>query len=117
MLPARRGTLPPRSGGPWPVLRFWKALSASASIIAVDRDILLGEVAGPYRRPAAAEPDIDAYADPLLFHVRGYLGFRIGRVALAAVRQAVVAEPDRQAVAVGRLAGLADRHHDAPPIG
>ena len=33
------------------------------------------------------------------------------------MRQAVVAEPDRQPVAVGRLAGLADGHDDAAPIG
>ena len=33
------------------------------------------------------------------------------------MRDADAAEPDRQLVAVGGLAGLADRHHDAAPIG
>jgi len=33
------------------------------------------------------------------------------------MRDADSAEPDRQPVAVGLFAGLADRHHDAAPIG
>ena len=66
----------------------------------------------PLPRPSATFS-----ADLRLLHVGRDRRLVIGRIARALVRDADAAEPDRQPVAVGRLAGLADRHHDAAPIG
>ena len=112
---------PPRSGArspdPLSAARPGTARS-SAPVVAVDRDIFLGQVAGPDRRLAAAEADIgaDARSRRASCRPRSPLRNRPGSRS-PSISQAVVAEPDRQPVAVGRLAGLADRHDDAAPIG
>ena len=66
---------------------------------------------------AAPEAEIDADVDLVALHVGGGRCLGIVRVPLAAMGDADVAEPDRQEVAIGRLAGLADGHDDAAPIG
>ena len=66
---------------------------------------------------ARPRPEIDPDGDLVALHVGGGFGLVVGRVARAFVRHPDIAEPDRELVAIGRLAGLADRHHDAAPIG
>ena len=92
-------------------------LASARAVVAVDRDVFLGEVAGEHAVAAFAEPERDFQRDLRLLHRRGHRRLVIGRIARALVRDADAAEPDRQPVAVGRLAGLADRHHHAAPIG
>src|SRR5580658_6605388 len=88
-----------------------------AAVIAVDRDILFGEIAGQHAVAAFAEAERDFERDLGLLHRRRDGSLVIGRIARAIMRDADAVEPDRQPIAVGRLAGLADRHHHATPIG
>src|ERR1700688_2936387 len=86
--------------------------TGSAAVAAVDVDVAMRQVAGPYRRAAAAAPDIDPDKDLAPFHV-----LAAGPLAIARYRPALggdldTADGDRQPVAIGLLAGLADRHHD-----
>ena len=94
-----------------------KASALSRPIVAVDGDIFLGEVAGQHSVAALAETERDFQRDFRLPHARRYGGFVISRIARALVSNADTVEPDRQPIAVGRLAGLADRHHHPAPIG
>src|ERR1700754_1969078 len=82
---------------------------ASGAIIAVDGDILLGEVAGQHAVATASEAEADLEGDHRLLHDGGDLVLVIRRVAQALVCDPDAVEPDRQLVAVGRLARLADR--------
>ena len=52
-----------------------------------------------------------------LAHEMRHLRFVVSGVAQPLMRDASAAEPDRQPVAVGFFAGLADGHHDTAPIG
>src|SRR3989442_450322 len=91
--------------------------AASAAIAAIDIDVAMRQVAGPYRRPAAAEPDIDPDMDLASFHVLSNRPLAIARHRSALCSDLDAADRDRQAVALDLLAGLADRHDEAPPIG
>src|SRR5215813_1333239 len=82
----------------------------SRPVIAVDRDILFGEVAGEDAVAAAPDPDPDLELDDLFLHRSGYFGLVIVRVTHSLVGDPDSVEPDRQAVAVRRLSGLADGH-------
>ncbi len=86
-------------------------------VVAVDRDIFLGEIAGQHAVAALAETERDLDLDLRVLHRRGYFRLVVGRIARAALGDADAVERDRQLVAVGGLAGLADRHHHAAPIG
>src|SRR3954449_1034672 len=86
-------------------------------VIPVDRDILLGEVAGQHAIAALAEAERDLDRDLRRLHRLRHLSLVIGRIACAALGDADAVEGDRQLVAIGRLARLADRHHHATPIG
>src|SRR6266568_4047834 len=90
--------------------------AASAAVAAVDVDIAVRQVAGPYSRPASTDADVDSDADFAALHVLGDRAFVIPRHRAALLRDLDAADRDRQAVAVGLLAGLADRHDDAAPI-
>src|SRR5205807_4316344 len=87
------------------------------AIVAIDGDVLLGEVAGEH--PIASSPHTERYLeqDLRLLHQGGYRVLVIARLAFPFVGDPDAAEPDREAVAIGRLPGLADRHHHTPPIG
>src|SRR5260370_36908888 len=89
----------------------------SRPVIAVDRNILLGEVAGQHAVAALAEAERDFDLDRRVLHRRRDFGLVIGRIARATAGNADAVERDREPVAVGGLAGLADRHHHAAPIG
>src|SRR5690606_974609 len=90
---------------------------ASRTVVAVDGDIFLRQVAGPHRRLATAEAEIDPDGDLVPLHVGGGGGLVIGGIARAFVGHADVAEEDGEPVALGRLARLADGHDDAAPVG
>src|SRR6185437_28828 len=94
-----------------------EAVRRSAPIIAVDADITVRQVAGVDRRASGAEADADADFELLPFHVGAGRRLVIGSGALALLGHEVRAEGDRQPVAVGGLAGLADGHHHPAPIG
>ena len=86
-------------------------------IAAVDIDIAVGQIACIDSGTALAEPDIDADRKLFAFHITGcgLLGV-IGR-AFSVAGKDVLAEGNRELVAVGRLAGLAHCHDNASPIG
>src|SRR6187455_1121818 len=70
------------------VMQWWRAYDSrergegvSRPVIAVDRDIFLGEVAGQYAVAALAQPERDPDLDFWILHRRGNLGFVIGRIA------------------------------------
>src|SRR5260370_24042480 len=89
----------------------------SGTTVAVDGHVFLGEVAGQHPVAAATEPERDLERDLGLLHRRRDGGLVIGGVALASVGHADAAEPDREPVAVGAFARLADRPHHAAPSG
>src|SRR5690606_27133017 len=75
------------------------------------------EVAGPDRCLATAKADVNADNDLVALHVGGSVGFRIVWIALSLDGDTNVAEPDGKQIAISRLAGLANSHHDTTPIG
>ena len=89
----------------------------SRPVIAVDRHIFLGEIAGEHAVAPGPDPERYLQFDDLLLHLGRDVGFVIGRIAHALVGDPDAVEPDRQQVAVGRFARLSDRHDDAAPIG
>src|SRR3546814_18460680 len=82
-----------------------------------DRDVAVRQIARPHRRAAVAEAQIDADLDLLALEVRGDGGFVIAFDRKAVFGHQRIAETDRELVAFGGLACLADRHDDAAPIG
>src|SRR6266446_7270206 len=89
----------------------------SAPIAAIDVDIAVGQIAGPHGRPPPPDAEIDLDVEIAPGHVAGDR-----RLVIAGHRPALLADPraadrDHQAVAIGFLTGLADRHDDAAPIG
>ena len=62
-------------------------------------------------------PSLALNDDLLLLHVGRGRGLVVGGIAQALMGDADVAEIDVELVALGLLAGLADRHHDAAPVG
>src|SRR5258708_31225159 len=91
--------------------------SPSRPVVAIDRDIFLGEVAGQHAVAALAEAERDSDLDLRVLHRRRNLRFVIGRIARATAGDADAVERDRELVAVGGLARRADPHHPAAPIG
>src|SRR3546814_15223683 len=83
----------------------------------LDRDVAVRKIARPIRRAAVAEAQIDADLDLLALEVRGDGGFVIAFDRKAVFGHQRIAETDRELVAFGGLACLADRHDDAAPIG
>src|SRR5437016_674509 len=86
-------------------------------VVSVDGYVLVGEVAGEHPVAPIPEPERDFDRDLGILHVGGDRVLAVGGIALAPVRYTKIPEPDRHAVAVGRLAGLADGHDDATPVG
>src|SRR6185437_6821182 len=86
-------------------------------IVAVDRNIFLGKVAGQYAVAALAEAERDLDLDFWILHRVRHFRLVIGWIARAAAGDADAVERDRELVAIGRLAGLADGHDHAAPIG
>src|SRR5205823_5651865 len=60
-----------------------KSAFCSRPVIAIDRDIFLGEVAGQHAVAAAAEAERDSDPDLRALHRRRDFGFVIGRIARA----------------------------------
>src|SRR5207342_2196498 len=99
------------------VTKLTGSLGRSRAIVAVDRNVFLGEIAGQHAVGAAAKTDLDLEGYSRALHRLRHHALVIGRVARAFVRHADAVEPDRELVAVGWLSGLANRHDDAAPIG
>src|SRR5688572_8818086 len=94
-----------------------RSVSSSGSAVGIDLDITMGQVAGPDPRAALAYADVDGDADVLALDMGGDRGFVVIGPALALFGDGDAADLDAELVAVGLLAGLADRHHDAAPVG
>src|SRR6516165_5368428 len=89
---------------------------ASAAVAGIDVDVAVGQIAGPYRRLAAADTDIDGDRDLAAFHVLGNRGLVITGHRPAVGEDRPTADRDRQPAGVDLLPGSADRHDDAAPI-
>src|SRR3546814_8280728 len=59
------------------------AATALAPVICVDRDVAVGEIAGPHRGATAAEADVDRDVDLAALHVPGHRRLVIARHHLA----------------------------------
>src|SRR5487761_1463462 len=92
-------------------------LAASAAVAAIDVDVAVSQVAGPDRPMAAANAEINGEANVAAGHVARHRSFIISRNWAAVCGDGNAADGDRQPVAVRPLAGLADGHDDATPIG
>src|SRR6516225_4998332 len=55
----------------------------SAAVAGIDVDVAVGQIAGPHRRLAAADTDIDGDRDLAAFHVLGNRGLVIARYRTA----------------------------------
>src|SRR6185437_10712213 len=75
-------------------------------VVAVDRDIFLGEVAGQYTVATLAESQAHLDLDLRVLHRFRNFGFVVGGVTRTASGDADAVEEDRQLVAIGGLAGL-----------
>src|SRR5437899_8151232 len=82
--------------------------AASAAVAAIDIDVAMRQVAGPYRRPAAAQPDIDPDMDLASFHMLSNRSLAIARHRSALGGDLDAADRDCQAVALDLFPGLAD---------
>src|SRR3954454_12388119 len=87
------------------------------SVVPVDRDVFLGEIAGQYAIAALAHSERDADLNFWVLHRSRHFGFIVGRSARASAGDANAVERNRELVSVGGFAGLADRHHHPAPIG
>src|SRR5713101_3698093 len=91
--------------------------SGSAAVAAIDVDVAVRQVAGPDRRAALADAEIERDVDFAPGHV-----LRHRRLVIAGHRPALLGDPhaadgDGELVALGFLARLAHGHDDAAPIG
>src|SRR6516164_4395939 len=90
---------------------------ASAAVAGIDVDIAVGQIAGPHRRLAAADADIDGDLDFATAHMGSDRRLVIAwyRTTISEDRQ--IADRDSQAIGIDLFAGLPHRHDDAAPIG
>src|ERR1700752_2441969 len=96
---------------------FFCCSKGSAPIVGVDVDVAVGEIAGPYPRLALADADVDGDGDVAALDVLGDRRLVVVRTPLPLLGDGHAADADAQAVSVGLLAGLADGHDDASPVG
>src|SRR4051812_29311010 len=101
----------------WPVTLRRVAALKLRPVVAIDRDIFFGEVAGQHAVAAFAQAKRDLERDLGLLHRSGNRGLIIAWIARALVGNADAAEPNRQLVAVGGLTSLANGHHHPAPVG
>src|SRR6202008_890974 len=80
---------------------------ASAAVAGIDVDVAVGQIAGPHRRFAAADADIDGDFDLAALHVLGDWRLVIARYRAAARGDRDPADRDRQAVGIGLFPGPA----------
>src|SRR5690606_39725628 len=90
-----------------PVVRLIGALLGS--IVGVDRDVAVGQIAGPDRGRAGPAADPHGDLDLAALEMRGDRAFVQLRHAGAVARNRMAAEADRQPRELDRLARLADR--------
>src|SRR6185312_13382944 len=87
--------------------------SGSAPVAAIDVDVAVRQVAGPDRRAAFADAEIERDMDVAPGHVLGHRSLVIARDRVAFLGDAHAAHGDRELLAHRLLTGFADRHHDA----
>src|SRR5262249_30712115 len=92
-------------------------LSASAAVAAVDIDVAMRQVAGPDRRAAGADAQIDSHMDLAPGHMLADRPFAIPWHRATIGGDLDAADRDRQPVSLGLFSRFADRHDNAPPIG
>src|ERR1041384_3446108 len=97
--------------------KLYRQNAGSAAVGAVDVDIAVRQVAGPDRGATGTNAEIDRDPDPAPRHVFGDRAFVVTRHRRAFDGDLGPTDRDRQPAAAGLLAGLADRHDNAPPIG
>src|SRR5579875_3120678 len=78
---------------------------SSAAIAAIDIDIAVGQIAGPYRGRARPDPEIDRDHDVAPLHMGGNRGFVIAGNRTAPGGDRDAADRDRQALGIDPLAG------------
>src|SRR6516164_7549700 len=78
---------------------------ASAAIAGIDVDIAVGQIAGPHRRLAPGNPDIDGDHDLAAFHVLGHRSLVRSRYRAAIGQDRQAADRNRQAVGIDLLLG------------
>src|SRR6185436_12892748 len=93
-----------------------RSVVSSGSVVGIDLDITMGQVAGPDPRAALAHADVDGDADVPALDVGGDRRFVVAGAALAPFGDGDAADLDAELVTVSLLAGLADRHDDAAPV-
>src|SRR5262245_66147172 len=89
-----------------------RPLLPSASIIRIDGDVVVREIAGPHSGLAGAQAQVDANRDLAALHVSGdhFLIVVRGTIAILGHLHATVG--DAEPIAIGRFPALADRHPD-----
>src|SRR5687768_5573205 len=83
-----------------------RSVTSSGSVVGIDLDITMGQVAGPDPRAALAHAHVDGDADVLALDVGGHRRLVVARAALALLGDDDAADLDGELVAVGLLAGL-----------
>src|SRR5262249_30192726 len=91
--------------------------SRSAPVAAIDVDVAMRQIAGPYRGAAAAEAEIDGDVNIPPRHVLRHRRFIIARHRPALGGNGDPADADGELVALRLFAGFPDGHDDATPIG
>ena len=76
----------------------------------------MGQIAGPNRRLAFANSDIDVNFDVAATHVSGHWCFVVVRKGLAVLSNLNPANGNRQFIAICALTGLAYGHDNSAPI-
>src|SRR5262249_30983484 len=108
----------PALAAPWiPGTSPGMTATPSAAIVGVDGNVAVGQVAGPHGGAALAHADVDGDVDLAALHVAGERRLVGVGPARAGAGDDVGTVGDRQAVAVGLLASLADGGDDAAPVG
>src|SRR5262245_61673786 len=96
--------------------RCSRSVLSSGSVVGIDLDIPVREVARPDPRAALPYADVDRDADVLPLDMGGDRRLVIVRATLALFRDHDPADLDAELVAVGFLAGLPHSHDDAAPV-
>src|SRR5579883_2129015 len=111
-LPARRSASRTRPSASINATQTTVTLAASAPVAAIDVDVAVRQVAGPDGPAAPADAEIDRQAYIAAGHVPRHWRFVITRYRFALGGNRHAADGNRQPVAVGLFAGLADGHDD-----
>src|ERR1700757_3473563 len=102
-LPAGRWASSTRPSASTSATADTRTIRVSAAVAGIDIDIAVGQIAGPHRRLAAADADIDADRDLAALHVFGDRRLVIIGHRAAFSRDLNAADPDRQSALIHLL--------------